>query len=80
LEVGDTGFYKVAGSYDVFLCFMNDPEARASLKSLHYAQRYKSRDFAVLKANSDALASELSRFFLDRRGLWSDRFYEYLLM
>ncbi|MGH8521580.1 MAG: nucleotidyltransferase domain-containing protein [Gammaproteobacteria bacterium] len=80
LEVGDTGFYKVAGSYDVFLCFMNDPEARASLKSLPYAQRYKSRDFAVLKANSDALASELSRFFLDRRGLWSDRFYEYLLM
>ena len=29
LEVGDTGFYKVAGSYDVFLGFMNDPKARA---------------------------------------------------
>lgn len=80
LEVGDTGFYKVAGSYDVFLGFMNDPEARASLNSLQYEDRYQSRDFAVLKANSDALASELSRFFLDRRGVWSDRFYEYLLM
>lgn len=80
LEVGDTGFYKVAGSYDVFLGFMNDPEARASLNSLRYEDRYQSRDFAVLKANSDALASELSRFFLDRRGVWSDRFYEYLLM
>lgn len=80
LEVGDTGFYKVAGSYDVFLGFMNDPRARASLNSLQYEDRYQSRDFAVLKANSDALASELSRFLLDRRGLWSDRFYEYLLM
>ncbi|MGQ0594750.1 MAG: nucleotidyltransferase domain-containing protein [Gammaproteobacteria bacterium] len=77
LEVGDTGFYKVAGSYDVFLGFMNDPEARTRLQ---YKDRYQSRDFAVLKANSDALASELCRFFLDRRGLWSDRFYEYLLM
>jgi predicted nucleotidyltransferase len=80
LEVGDTGFYKVAGSYDVFLGFMNDSKARAGLNKLEYTQRYQSRDFAVLKANSDALASELSRFFLDRRGLWSDRFFEYLLM
>ena len=80
LEVGDTGFYKVAGNYDVFLGFMNDKEVRASLKGLNYQDRYESREFAILKANSDALAAEISRFIFDRRGVWSDRFYEYLLL
>jgi len=32
-----------------------------------------------LHANSDTIIKELTRFVLDRRGDWSDAFFEYLL-
>ena len=79
-ETGDTGFYKVAGCYDVFLRFLNTRKTRATLRGLVYEERYQNDDFSVLKATSDALAAELTRFIFDRRGVWSDRFYEYLLL
>lgn len=44
-----------------------------------YEDRYKSRNYAILKANSDGLVAELIRFILGRRGVWSERFFEYLI-
>lgn len=79
-EAGDTGFYKTAGYYDVFLRIMSDKATRETLKGLEYEDRYGNREFCVLKANSDALAAELARFLFDRKGVWSDRFYEYLIL
>ena len=79
-EVGDTGFYKIAGYYDVFLRIISDTATREILKGLKYEDRYGNHEFCVLKANSDALAAELARFLFDRRGVWSDRFYEYLIL
>ena len=79
-EVGDTGFYKAAGYYDVFLRIMSDRTTREILKGLKYEDRYGNHEFCVLKANSDALAAELARFLFDRKGVWSDRFYEYLIL
>lgn len=80
LEAGDTGFYKIAGYYDVFLSHLNNGDTRKALTEISYDDRYSHTEFIVLKTNSDALSAELSRFFLDRRGSWSDRFFEYLLM
>lgn len=80
LEAGDTGFYKIAGYYDVFLSHLNSGKTRKALTEISYDDRYSHTEFIVLKTNSDALSAELSRFFLDRRGSWSDRFFEYLLM
>ena len=65
-EVGDTGFYKIAGYYDVFLRFISDERTREILRGLEYDDRYGSHQFCVLKANSDALAAELTRFLFDR--------------
>ena len=77
---GDTGFYKVAGYYDTFLGYMGSQERRDALKELEHSARYDSEEFSVLKANSDALSSEMLRFIWDRKGQWSDRFFEYLIL
>ncbi|MBI4567688.1 MAG: hypothetical protein HY719_04750 [Planctomycetes bacterium] len=74
----DWAFFRLAGLYDVFTGRVSDPCVRGGLQ-VGYADRYVCRAFAELKANSDALAAELSRFVLDRRGSWTDRFFEYLL-
>ncbi len=76
----DPGFYKVAGLYNTYMNLMSDPEIRESLLNLDYDHRYNSSYFSMLKSNSDALASEISRFIFSRRGSWSDRFLEYLLI
>jgi hypothetical protein len=77
---GDTSFYKVAGLYDVFLDVLSDRESRDELRGLDYGDRYSSRIFAHLKATSDALCSELLRFYEARRHDWDDRFFEYMLV
>lgn len=76
----DAMFYRFAGAYDVFLRHISDPSIRKKLMDLEYNDRYKEGAFADLKANSDALAAEIVRFIFARRGSWSDRFYEYLLI
>jgi predicted nucleotidyltransferase len=76
---GDTGFFRVAGYYNVFLDSLNNDGVRKSLGQIDYNDRYASREFAILKANSDAFAAELLRFLDARRGAWSDRFFEYLV-
>lgn len=79
-DVHDPGFYKIAGLYNTFLTLMNDEKVRSSLAGLKYEERYSEPYFAVLKSNSDALSSEIARFMYARRGQWSDRFLEYLII
>lgn len=76
----DMSFYKVAGLYDVFLDMLSDSGSRTELKGLEYTDRYRSRVFSHLKATSDALCSELLRFYEARRNSWDDRFFEYMLV
>lgn len=85
----DWNFHRVAGLYDVFLLHLNNPETRKKLNvdpveaktedEDSYKQRYKNPEFATLKANSDGLIAELLRFVIARRGVWSERFFEYLI-
>ena len=72
-------FFRVAGAYETFLARISDPHLRADLNNLDYDRRYENITFAALKANSDALQSELTRFIFARRGQWSERFFEYLI-
>ena len=76
---GDPNFFRVAGFYDVFLRSLNRPKVRDTLTGIEYQDRYANADFTVLKANSDAFAAELLRFVMSKRGIWTDRFFEYLL-
>lgn len=76
---GDSSFFRVAGLYNTFLARISDEETRTELNDVAYADRYDNVLFSALKANSDALQAELTRFIFARRGQWSERFYEYLL-
>lgn len=76
----DGGFFKVAEFYNVFLQMLSDKEVRARLAHLDYPGRYSATAFSQLKANSDALSSELLRFFEARRRQWDDRFFEYMIL
>jgi hypothetical protein len=80
----DTNFFRLAGFYDTFLGMLSKPEVRDELNGEQvgpdsYDTRYQMRNYAILKANSDGLVAELIRFILGRRGVWSERFFEYLL-
>lgn len=89
----DWNFHRIAGLYHVFLSQLNDSEVREKLNvdpvgeagdeenqgEELYKQRYASPEFASLKANSDGLIAELLRFILERRGKWTERFFEYLI-
>jgi predicted nucleotidyltransferase len=76
----DTGFYRAAGLYDTFIALLSNPRTREALKQVEYETRYKSSVFAQLKANSDAFAAELMRFYDARRGQWDERFFEYMIL
>ncbi len=80
----DWNFHRLAGSYDLFLGRLNDPELRHKLteeeRQDSYRERYLFRPYAELKATSDAIAAELTRFVLARRGSWTERFFEYLVI
>lgn len=76
----DPGFFKVAGAYNTFIHLLGQKETRDELAGLEYDDRYKSAVFAQLKANSDALSSELLRFYEARRREWDDRFFEYMII
>ncbi|MCJ7655105.1 MAG: hypothetical protein MUO97_07395 [Dehalococcoidia bacterium] len=65
--------------YEKFLSMMSDKKVRENLIGLGYLERYKSDYYKELKDNSDKLCSELTRFVLSRRGVWTDSAFEYLL-
>ncbi|OHD85717.1 MAG: hypothetical protein A3J39_00840 [Sulfuricurvum sp. RIFCSPHIGHO2_12_FULL_44_8] len=75
----DQSFFRVAGLYDVFLSKLSDPDLRNILNNIKYDSRYSIPLFSELKANSDALVAELTRFIWCRRNQWSDRFFEYVI-
>jgi hypothetical protein len=76
----DPGFFKVAGAYNTFLALLSQKAVRDELAGLDYDDRYKCPAFSQLKANSDALSSELLRFYEGRRREWDDRFFEYMII
>lgn len=75
----DSSFYRVGGLYNTFLDRLSEEALREELNQIDYKDRYQNQTFATLKANSDALQAELSRFVYAQRGVWSERFFEYLL-
>lgn len=89
-ENQDYNFKRIAGFYNVFLSYLNQPEVRKKLKdnkekniknlqNSSYQERNKNSDFSHLKANSDGLITELLRFTFERRNSWSQGFFEYLI-
>lgn len=77
---GDDNFFRFLSLYNNFLAAMGDADKRNELRDLDPPHRYESTVFSLLKANSDAFASEVMRFLMARRGVWSDRFFEYLVL
>ena len=80
----DDGFNIFLDAYEVFMTRMNSPEVRkvlveANPKTLDDLRAMNLPVYDELHANSDILIRELTRFVLDRRGDWSEEFYEYLL-
>lgn len=74
----DPSFFRIAGLYNVFHARLSDLATRTAL-NIDYEDRYTNPVFSELKANSDALVAELTRFIFGRRGIWSERFFEYLI-
>lgn len=77
---GDDNLFRFLSLYNNFLAVLADPAKRQELVNLDHPRRYDSEVFSQLKANSDAFASEVTRFLNARRGVWSDRFFEYLIL
>ena len=80
----DNGFNILLDAYEVFMQGMNSPEVRnvlveANPKTLEDLQVMNFPVYDELHDNSDIIIRELTRFVLDRRGDWSEAFYEYLL-
>ena len=76
----DDNLFRLLGAYNYFLEQLSDGTARSKLAELEYSDRYSRSAFSSLKANSDAFSAEITRFINARRGQWSDRFFEYLLL
>lgn len=80
----DQGFEVLLNAYEVFMSAMNEPQTRKALVEANPNSLQKLHDMDVpvynkLHRNSDILIKELTRFVLDRRGDWSDEFFEYLI-
>ena len=78
----DDGLARLLGLYNVFVARLSDQSWRTRIKGISnqdYDKRYDVAEFGEVKANSDALQAELTRFVLSRKGFWSNRFFEYLL-
>lgn len=76
----DDNLFRLLSLYNNFLAVLGKKNSRDDLVNLPYERRYESEAFAALKTNSDAFAAEIMRFLFARRGMWSDRFYEYLIL
>ena len=76
----DDNFFRLSSIYNNFLYFINNKEHREELFNIDYRNRYDNETFSILKANSDSLLSEITRFIFSNKGTWSDRFFEYLML
>ena len=80
----DDGFNILLDAYEVFMTRMNSSKVRnilveAKPESLEELHSMELPEFDELRSNSDIMIKELTRFVLDRRGDWSQAFFEYLL-
>ena len=80
----DDSFTILLDAYEIFMQRMNSPEVRkvlveANPKSLEELGKMDLYDYNDLHANSDIIIKELTNFVLNRRGDWSEAFFEYLL-
>jgi hypothetical protein len=81
-SVNDTNFFRIAGLYNTFLGYLSDQKVRDYFKQADehsYEKRYEMDYYPQLKANSDGLVAELLRFVFNCRGVWTERFFEYLI-
>jgi hypothetical protein len=81
-ENNDDGLARLLGLYNVFIARLSDETWRGRIRAItnqQYDKRYEVPEFGEVKANSDALQAELTRFVFARKGSWSNRFFEYLL-
>ncbi len=80
----DSCFGEFIAPYEFFMEQMNRKEVREKLvtttpATLDELNRTSLPDYETLRRNSNRILSELTRFTLERRGQWSDAFFEYLL-
>jgi predicted nucleotidyltransferase len=75
----DKGFETIAGHYNEFLSTMSDERFRADLASPHPGHPSEHPAYSTLDHTAAGLRREVTRFVLDRRGQWSDRFMELLI-
>ncbi len=80
----DDSFNIYLDAYEYFMAQINSHEVRKVLveacpDSLDELSNMELPEYNKLHANSDTIIKELTRFVLDRRGDWSDAFFEYLL-
>ena len=82
LAKDDAEFSKCAEAYAAGLAGLTDPKVRARLASQPGPEEdwTDHPDYRTLAAQADKLRRELVRFLLERRGDWSDRFFESLLV
>ena len=84
-EYRDSGFRRIASSYEVFMAAMSDPETRQHLiavspREISDLGQPFDPVYARLHVLTAAIAEELTRFVLDRRDDWHPRFFQYYLL
>ena len=80
----DPHFEKFIAAYEFFMEQMNREKVREKLitttpATLEELNQTHLPEYEVLHGNSKEIIRELTRFTLDRRGQWSDAFFDYLL-
>jgi hypothetical protein len=80
----DDSFNILLDAYEIFMQRINSSEVRkvlveANPKSLEELRETELPYYNELHANSDIIIKELTHFVLERRGDWSEAFFEYLL-
>ena len=81
----DEGFGTLLDACELFMAYMDKPKIRQELlaytpTTLDELAIKHPPVYQELHNNSDIIIRELTRFILDRRGDWSDKFFEYLLL
>ncbi len=81
---GDAGFPVILEAYERFMTAFRDPDVRRALiearaPDLDHLLDSWPPEYRRIHEDSGVLLKELTRFLLDRRGDWSEAFFEYLL-
>lgn len=84
-EYEDGGFRRIADGYEKFMSAMDDGKTRQQLldtapRSIAELERAFDPVYAHLHKVTGVIASELTRFILERRADWNPRFFQYYLL